>query len=100
MPKTSSEKRIQWEARIRQQRESGMSIEKWCREQQLASHVFHYWKDQLFPRPHNTRASFVELSHEHGAGISIEWRGMRILIDKTFDPTTLRNCLAALGVRC
>lgn len=31
----------------------------------------------------------------------IEYQGIRILIDKSFDPATLRNCLAALrGIQC
>jgi hypothetical protein len=102
MPKFSSaEKKAEWEARICQQRESGLSIEKWCRQNQLAPHTFHYWKDLLFPKSQLTRSSFVELPIAHGTGISIEYRGIRIFIAKSFDPVTLRSCLAALqGIQC
>ena len=39
-----AEKKIEWEEKIRQQRESGLSIERWCEQNQIATHVFHYWK--------------------------------------------------------
>ena len=101
MPKPiSTAIRIEWEVRIHQQRESGLSIAKWCSQNQLTPHTFYYWKSRLFPKS-LTRSSFVELPATHGTGISIEYRGMRIHIDKAFDPETLQSCLTALrGVQC
>lgn len=97
MPKPiSTEKKLEWEATIRQQRESGLSIDKWCRQNQISSCSFHYWKDRLFPKKQLTRSCFTELPVDQGTGISIEYQGMRILVEKSFDPITLRSCLAAL----
>ena len=97
MPKPiSAEKKIDWEAKIRQQRESGLSIDRWCRQNQVTSCSFHYWKGRLQPKTELARSCFTELANDQGTGISIECQGVRILIDKFFDPATLRNCLSAL----
>ena len=102
MPKPSSpEKKLEWEEKIRQQRESGLSIERWCRQNQILPHTFHYWKDRLFPKPPLTRSCFTELSPKQGTGICIEYHGIRIHIDKSFDPATLKSCMSALkGISC
>lgn len=102
MPKPlPPEKKLEWEEKIRQQRGSGLSIEKWCRQNQTPSHTFYYWKDRLFPKKQLTRSCFTELPVSQRTGISIEYRGVRIHIDKDFDPEILKNCLSALrGISC
>lgn len=97
MPKpTSPEKMLEWEDKIQQQRQSGLSIEKWCKQNQIAPHIFYYWKTRLFPKPPLTRSSFTELTASQETGISIEYQGIRIHLDKCFDSTTLKSCLSAL----
>ncbi|OGN55769.1 MAG: hypothetical protein A3D96_01640 [Chlamydiae bacterium RIFCSPHIGHO2_12_FULL_44_59] len=46
----SEAKKLEWNRLIEEQCQSGLSIEKWCRQQNLISHTFHYWKDKLFPK--------------------------------------------------
>lgn len=45
-----AEKKQLWQGRIRQQKESGLSIEKWCRDHQITSHAYRYWKERLYPK--------------------------------------------------
>ena len=92
----SQEKRSMWEQKIRLQQQSGLSIERWCRENQISPHTFHYWKDRLFPKTVLTHSSFIELSDGKGTGIIIEHQGVRIHLDRHFEPETLKRCLAAL----
>jgi hypothetical protein len=97
----SAKKKLEWEEKIRQQRESGLSIERWCKQNTIAPHVFHYWKTRLFPKHPLTRSCFTELKTAPKTGISIEYRGIRIHLDKCFDSTTLKSCLLALkGIPC
>ena len=97
MPKPlSKEKKLDWEIKIRQQQESGLSINQWCRQNHITKGSFHYWKDRLFQKDKLTRTCFTELPVDEGPGICIEYQGVRILIEKSFDPITLRSCLAAL----
>ena len=93
---TFKEKKLDWATKIRSQKESGFSINEWCHKNQITKGSFHYWKSRLQLETELSRSSFTELPMDQGTGISIEYQGLRILIDKSFDPLTLRNCLLAL----
>lgn len=41
---TLSDKRIEWEARMKEWKESGLSAAKWCREHDINLHQMYYWK--------------------------------------------------------
>jgi hypothetical protein len=97
----SQEKRHEWETKIQQQRQSGLSINKWCKENQTPISTFHQWEDRLYPKQKTPLSlkSFTELteiSGSKGAGIFIEYRGIHIHLEKHFDANVLKNCLAVL----
>ena len=97
MPAPSSpEKRAEWEQKIRLQKESGLSIERWCRDHQISSALYHYWKLRLFPKKPLLRSSFIEPSNPGKTGITLECKGILIHLDKHFEPKVLEQCLAAL----
>lgn len=96
MPKLSPEKKLEWEERIRNQRESGLSIEKWCQQNQILPHRFYYWRDRLLPKLGLDRSSFTELVQTKGSGICIEYHGIRIHLERNFDPSILKECLSVL----
>lgn len=97
MPKPlSPDKKLEWEEKIRKQKESGLSVERWCRENQISPHTFYYWKDRLFPKPLPGHLNFAELSNAKETGIVIEHGNLRIRLDKHFDPNILKQCLALL----
>ena len=102
MPKPiSTEKKIDWKTKIQEQQESGLSINEWCSQNQITKGSFHYWKIQLFPDAKLARSDFTELPANQNAGVCIEYQGVGIIIDKAFDPATLRSCLAAVrGFQC
>jgi hypothetical protein len=100
----SNEQNQQWKEKILKQRESGLSITRWCFEHNLSPHVFHYWKKKHFPKPVMDRSDFYEVSQENirnvpkpkVAGIALEFQGVRIHLDREFDQPTLKRCLVAL----
>ena len=48
MQKSLSEnKRLKWKSLIEEQRQSGLSIKKWCQQKNLVPNTFHYWKERL-----------------------------------------------------
>lgn len=75
----SSEKRQAWVERINAQQQSGLSIEKWCKKNQTAPYVFHYWKRRLFPKSIE-RSSFTELIDQKNCSIDIEYQNVHIRI--------------------
>jgi hypothetical protein len=91
----SPEQRLEWETRIRKQMESGLSVDRWCRENQIRPHAFYYWKERLFPKS-LSRSHFSEILRPKTTGISLECRGVVLRVDPHFDPATLRRCLSIL----
>ena len=97
----SSKKRSEWAESIRQQRNSDLNATNWCRKHQIAHSTFVYWKDCLSKAPMR-RSSFMKpRDASTKTRVSIEYRGVRIYLDKRFDLATLKNCLSALrDVQC
>ena len=93
---SSPEKVLEWEEKIRQQKLSGQSIEKWCHENNVTACSFHYWKKRLLPKNVLNRSSFSELPAQNKTGIAIECNGICLHVDKHFERSTLKTCLALL----
>lgn len=105
---SSEEKKEQWKELVLKQRDSGLSIQRWCRQNQVVVHNFYYWRDKLFPKT-LTRSSFVEIdptnegnsSFAKQTKITIEFREIRIHLEHQFDFSILEQCLKALKeMRC
>jgi len=95
------EKKIEWEDKLRKQRESGLSIERWCHENQIPKHTFYYWRDKLHPKTPLNHSCFTELKDVKGAGITLEYRDICIRLDQHFEPSILKRCLAVLmEIKC
>ena len=96
----SQEKKAEWKNKINQQKSSGKRVSEWCRENQIHPRVFYYWKLKLFPKIID-RSCFTELTNSKSSDIVIECPGVRICLEKHFDPAALKYCLAMLrGIKC
>jgi len=87
----SQKQRQAWAEKILCQKQSGLSIDRWCKNNQIAPHLFHYWKRRLFPSTIN-RSSFTELTNQKGCTIEIECQDVRIRINSP----TLKQAFQAL----
>jgi hypothetical protein len=111
MPKSVSEEvKQQWKEKILKQRESGLSIGAWCRQNNINVHTFRYWQNKFLPKPNFNRSAFKEIPQQKTVSfklpiinprkkteITIEYQGAYIYIERVFDfSTTLRECLKAL----
>lgn len=86
MPKPLSEdKKLEWKNLIEQQRQSGLSIDKWCLQNQIQSHTFHYWKDKLFQKSLQ-KTSFTEINVKRPDAILLQARGVSVRIGSDCDP--------------
>jgi hypothetical protein len=93
------ETRLEWQEKIRKQKDSGQTMALWCREQQVNYQSFLYWKKR-FNSAQNTlvRSSFLELlDASEGPGVHIEYKAFRIVLEKNFNETVLIQCLQILG---
>jgi hypothetical protein len=100
---TSKEIQQQWKDNILKQRASGLSIASWCRQNNIIVSAFYYWRDKFFPQAILDHSDFTEIPNakktaisDKKPGISIEYQGIRILLDQQFDPSALKQCLEIL----
>jgi len=89
----SQEKQLKWKERIQLQQASGLSIEKWCRQNQISPHTFHYWKDKLFPKP-LSRSSFAELHTKQNSNISLQCPGLYVRLGADCSPSLRKQIFA------
>lgn len=93
MSKSLSEnKRLEWKRLVEEQRQSGLSIQKWCQQQHLASNTFHYWKGKLSSKELQP-SSFVELKVKRPDEISLQTRGLHIRVGNDCDPVLRKQFL-------
>jgi len=86
-----------WEQKIQKQKQSGLSVSRWCQENQVPYNTFVYWKRRFVRVAPLERQSFVELAENSSkSGIQLECDGIRVNIEKGFDSSTLARCLQAL----
>jgi len=96
----SEEKQLKWKNLIEQQRQSGLSIEKWCRQNQILPHTFHYWKEKLFPQQLQ-KNSFAELNMKRPDAISLQAKGLYIRMGNDCDPRLRKQLFAMFaGLAC
>ncbi len=91
-----------WEQKIHKQKQSGLSVSRWCRENQVPYNAFIYWKRRFVRVVPLERKSFVELAENSSkSGIQLECDGIKVIVEKGFDFSTLAKCLQALkSSRC
>ena len=91
------EKRLEWEGNFRKQRESGLPVDRWCRENQITVHGFYYWQRRLKLQPVLlNRENFAELKEEPKRSLVLECRGVLIHLEGHFEASVLQRCLTAL----
>ncbi len=90
----SGDKQLEWKRLIEQQRKSGLSVEKWCLQNQIRPYTFRYWKEKLFFKPLQ-KNSFAELNMKQPNAISLQARGIYVRMGSDCDPH-LRKQLFAL----
>jgi transposase-like protein len=98
----STEARIQyWRARIAEQERSGMSVGRFCQEQQITEQSFYVWRKRL-RQPEPVRFALVErgaVPIETAAEPALELvlkTGERLRIGRSVDEVSLRTVLAVL----
>jgi hypothetical protein len=97
----SEERKQKWRDKFQKQKASGLSIKQWCRENQITTQAFYYWRVRLFPKQALNRSQFTEITDSKDIGLSIEYKGIYIHLTKHFDSLTLKKCLAVLKeIKC
>lgn len=99
MPQPVSEEvKEKWKNLVIEQRQSGLSIAEWCRQKEIVVHTFYYWRDKFLPKSQLNRSAFSEITDRKRCqkGITLEYQGVRILLEQDFDPSILKRCIEVL----
>lgn len=108
MPRASNTVRDLWRERVANQIQSGLSITNWCRQNNISTHTFYYWRGKFFPKTSISRIDFKEIpaqqkdiSQSKKTGVSLQYQEFCILLDQQFDVETFERCMKALkGLQC
>jgi hypothetical protein len=94
----SEGKRVLWEQRLQEWKDSKRSAAKWCKEQNISYATFCYWKSKLAPQE---EVIFEELKEPSSTAIELRWGEARLYVSEDFDIATLEKCLIVLRrVQC
>jgi hypothetical protein len=94
-----------WLVLINQWKASSKSGAAWCREQALNYKSFCYWRVRFHGKKVRNKAArqqFLELT-DHVTiqpGLEIRIRGFSLVVQKDFNPYTLKSCLQVLESLC
>ena len=100
---TREERITHWRAIIGKQTASGLSVAAFCREHDIRSGQFHWWRHRLrnIDSPLRKESGFIKLvpisKPQPTSGIRIHLSGgVFIEVEQGFDPTTLRATVETL----
>ena len=99
---TREERITHWRAIIERQNASGLSVAAFCREHDIRSGQFHWWRHRLrnIDSPLRKESGFIKLvpvSKPQPSGVRIRLSGgVFIEVEQGFDPTTLRAAVETL----
>lgn len=87
-------RRACWQGHVERQAQSGQTMTAYCAEHGLKTWQLAYWRKTLQTRP-GTSSGFVELTAALPA-LTVECAGCRLVVQRGFDGTLLREVVAAL----
>jgi len=104
----------EWRQRILTQRESGLSVKKWCASQDIREQKYYYWLHVLRSEELTLKkpaGGFAELRLERNAAMEsipapagicavIRGQGLSLEIHNGADARTLELAMRALGIGC
>lgn len=103
-------KEDQWRGYLEECSQSGLPVKEWCRNKQLSTPQYYYWKKRIKELNSPFEAQIVELSpskiHSNfsktspNSAIILHVQEYRIEVQPGFDPQTLGSLLKLLGAVC
>lgn len=92
MPIASEALKEEWKCKLEKWHASGLKGSAWCHKNNIAHHVFLYWRRKLEGQLAKNKTkkaplNFVELSDkaQDGVGFTIEIQGISFHLSKAFD---------------
>ena len=108
---TTTEKSILWEQRINERTKSGMSISKWCKNNEISKSQYHYWNHKISKKQkHNDDIEFAEITpilsnaeeaipdSDKSDDFQIFFENIQVTVPSNFNQTSLAGLMKVLQV--
>lgn len=107
--KSAAENLLLWEQRINERTKSGMTIEEWCKKNDISKHRYYYWNHRINEKQKSDKKmTFAEitpiLSNTENAisnlaksdDFQIFFKNMQVTVPANFDQTSLAELMKVL----
>ena len=96
--RSNQEKRKQWQAHFTAQKESGLSVQRYCDKHQLKKHQFVYYKRQLKDELiMDSKPKLLPIVVQRPKSIQIKINGISLELDEATPPSWLAQVLLEMG---
>jgi hypothetical protein len=100
--RSDPQKRQQWQKKIADWKQSGLSGVQWCKENNETYGRWEYWKEQVLQKPKQTASiEFKEIKAESSnpieTGLELQVGKVTVKVEQDFDESTLSRLLPILG---
>jgi hypothetical protein len=97
-----------WKEKVKEWESSNKSTKIWCQENKIPYTTLRGWRNRLKKSDHNkifnkSVENFIELKDQipSDPGIILEYKGVKIQLNRDFDKVVLKECLHCLrGALC
>lgn len=101
------QKRNLWKERIALFQESGQSVAKWCKEQELPEHQLRYWLRKAVAKQSTASGGITSrwvamgsLEDNSSTGVSLRIGSVHLDVQRGFDPFVLTEVVRSLTGLC
>jgi hypothetical protein len=108
--RSTAKDQLLWEQRINERTKSGMSVSKWCKDNEISKGTYHYWNHKLSikQKPDN-EMSFAEitpilstveediLNPDKSNDFHISFKNIQVTVPSNFNQTSLAGLMKVLN---
>ena len=59
-----SEKFLLWKQRLEEIKQSDLTVDEWCKQNQISKHAYYYWRKKILDSmPNDKTTCFAEVTH-------------------------------------
>ena len=108
--RSTAKDQLLWEQRINERTKSGMSVSKWCKDNEISKGKYHYWNHKINKKQNpNNEMTFAEitpilsnadqaiLTSDKLDDFQIFFKSIQVTIPSNFNQTSLAGLMKVLN---
>lgn len=107
--RSTTENMIFWEQKINERTKSGMTIEEWCKKNEISKHKYNYWNHRIIKEqkldkevtfaeitPILTNAEETKPNLDKSDDFQIFFKSIQVIVPSNFNQTSLAGLMKVL----